>query len=57
VSAPLALSLVEHAPDRRTAEIAAIEALRSGITSAQLRLAWHRWEMRHRDAARRGETG
>lgn len=52
----MALSIVEHAPDRRTAEIAAIAAIRAGITSAQLRLAWWRWEQRQRAARRRGDT-
>jgi hypothetical protein len=56
VSAPLALALVEYAPDRRTAEVAAIEAVRVGVTSAQLRLAWHRWEAQHRTARLRGEA-
>lgn len=56
MSATLALALVENAPDRRTAEMAAIDAVRAGATSTQLRLAWHRWECRHRDAQRRGES-
>ena len=54
MSAPLALTIVEHAPDRRTAEVAAVEAIRAGATSAQLRWAWHRWEIQHRDNILRG---
>jgi hypothetical protein len=55
VSTPFALTMVESAPDRHTAEIAAIAALRAGATSAQLRLAWWRWETQQREARRRGE--
>jgi hypothetical protein len=55
-TASLALFMVEHAPDRQTAEMAAMEALRAGVTSSRLRWSWFRWERQQQAARRRGET-